>query len=107
MTTTKRISVKAEPREQFTLDLVGKEYLVTAPKGALGLEFAKNMKTAEEDSVKMMDVLNNYILAIFGPRQAKDVQKRLVSATDDLDIPHIMDVVKQMVEEASEENPTT
>lgn len=103
---TKRISVEAEPREQFTVDLVGKEYLAKAPKSALGVKLGEQIKAANEDPQKMWDIIMDYIKIMFGPKQATAIEKRLESATDDLDIPHIMELVKKITE-ATTGDPTT
>lgn len=105
---TKRIEIVAKPREKITLSLVGTEYLLTPPKGALGLTLAKNAKAAQETGdieTIWAEVLNWLSLAV-GKKSAAAIQKRLDDAEDDLDIEHVMAVMEQ-VAEATTESPTS
>ena len=102
---TKRITIAAEPREKITVDLIGVEYVLRPFKSAIAMNIAKQAQDAGEDQAKMLEMIDDTINLIFGPRQAKAIHKRLNDAEDDLDISHIFDLVKQLTE-ASTETPS-
>lgn len=106
MATKKRLSITADPREEFTVDLVGKEYLAKAPKGALGVKLGEQVKAADNDPQKLWELVMDYLVIIFGKKQSTAIEKRLMSPEDDLDIPHVMKLVELMTEEATGD-PTT
>ena len=103
---TRRISVVAAPREEITVDLVGKEYLIKPPKAMLGLAIAEAGKNAGEDPTAIVHAMNDWIISAFGPKEGKKVIARLNSADDDLDLPEVMDLMQQLTGEATPD-PTT
>jgi len=49
MVTTKSITISADPREKITVSLVGKNYVIKPPKGAMALQMARRAVAAEDD----------------------------------------------------------
>lgn len=100
------INIVADPREPITVNLVGTEYVVKPPKAALAMKLAVTAKSAEEDPSAMMAAVNQWISIAFGKVGAKAIQKRLEDMDDDLDFPHIMQLMEAMIERATG-NPTS
>ncbi len=104
----KRIEIAAQPRENITVSLVGVEYVITPPKGSLGLRLAKKAKEAEneKDNISMWDEIMGWVRAGFGAKQTKKIQERLDDPDDDLDIEHITTLMEKIIE-ATTDNPTS
>lgn len=98
---TDRIVIGAKPRKPFTVSLVDQEYLVTPPKSTVALALAERAKAAGEDPGKIREELDNWVLLAFGKKQAAKVQARLSDAEDDLDLPHIMELMQKLAEAAT------
>lgn len=94
----KRIVIEADPREPFTVSLVGEEYLVTPPKSTIALALAARAKEAGEDGGKVREELDGWVRLAFGKKQAAKVIDRLDDAEDDLDLPHIMELMQKLAE---------
>lgn len=108
---TERIDIEAEPRQKITVSLVGTEYLINPPKGATAVTMAKQAKAAEKDdsdeaTLKSWELIEDWIKKAFGKQKAKEIQKRLDDDEDDLDIPHISQLISK-VSELNSGNPTT
>lgn len=106
-----RIDIEAEPREDVQVKLVGTEYLVKPPKGSTAINMAKQAAEAEKDdsassSVKSFELIEDWINRAFGKNQAKKIHARLNDPDDELDIPHIMQLVNKL-SEITTGNPTT
>lgn len=106
MPTTKRIVIAPRVSEQITVDLAGKEYVVTTPKATLGLIMAERMQSAGDDSGKIMEELHGWVDATFGPKQSPKVWARLLDPADDVDLNQIVELVQKLTEVATP-NPTT
>lgn len=104
----KSIDIVAEPREQITVNLVGKPYLITPPKGALALGISKRVKTLNEEGRgdEVWGEVENWLRSAVGAKQFTAIQKRLDDANDDLDIKHIVALMTKVVE-AVTETPTS
>lgn len=103
---TKRISISATPREPITLDLIGVEYLVSPPKSTVAIALAERAQGAGNDPAALLAELKTWVKAAFGTKQATSVIKRLDDPSDDLDLPHILDLMTQLVEIGTP-NPTS
>ena len=104
---TRRIQILAKPAQQITVDLIGKEYLVKPPKATLGLAIAEaGNNTATGGVTNMLDRVNDWIIAAFGEKNGKAVIARLNNPKDDLDLPHVMELMRQLTEEVTGD-PTT
>jgi hypothetical protein len=104
--TTKRITVAPRIRDQITVDLAGKEYLIESPKASIGLAMADRLLGAGENTQAVMDGLRDWIDTTFGDKQGGKVWGRLMDPEDDVDIPQIVDLITQLAEAATP-NPTT
>lgn len=104
----KSITIDAEPREQITVHLVGKPYLLTPPKGSLGLKLAERATAANEsgDVKAIWGEVMDWVTKAVGPKQAADIQSRLDDPDDDLDIIHVVTVMEKVVE-AVTSNPSS
>ncbi len=103
----RRISIAAAPREDITVDLVGKEYLVKPPKAMLGLAIAEAGKNAAEDPNAIVHAMHDWIISAFGPKEGKKVIARLNAADDDLDLPEIMELMQKLTGDEGTPDPTT
>lgn len=103
---TRRIQILAKPTEQITVDLIGKEYVVKTPKSTLGLAIAEAGKNAGDDPTALLERVNDWIVAAFGEKNGKAVIARLQSPKDELDLPHVMELMRQLTEEVTGD-PTT
>lgn len=99
------INVKPTPATTLTVELLGIEYKVTPPKSAIALKIARMAADKETDVLTILDLLNNWIDLAFG-KQAAKVKKRLDSDNDPLDYPHLIALLKAVVEKQSGD-PTT
>lgn len=106
MAASNRISISASPRDSISVDLVGTEYLVKPPKSTIALAFADRMSKAGENPGAVMTELEGWVNLAFGKTQAKKVMARLTAADDDLDLPHIIELIQKLAEEATP-NPST
>lgn len=100
----KSITIDAQPREQITVHLVGKPYLLTPPKGALGLTLAKRATAAQAsgDMDMIWGEIMGWVTMAVGETQATAIQKRLDDNEDDLDIVHIIDLMEKVIEAVTE-----
>lgn len=106
MSNTKRIVIDVEPRSPLTVSLGGEEYLVTPPKSTIALALAARAQSAGSDPQKVREELDNWVRIAFGRKQAAKVAERLDDDEDDLDLPHIMDLM-QKVAEATTSDPSS
>lgn len=108
------ITISAEPRKTFTVDLVGKTYTIRAPKGSAAIALAsranmtsKRGKGGDAAEIEgMLSMLRDWSRAAFGVKVAEEVLARLDDPEDDLDFQHLSDLMAK-VSEASTGNPTT
>lgn len=103
---TKRIEIVAQPREQITVNLVGEEYLVDPPKGTYGIKLAQRAKEAGDDTDASWALIEGWVQKAFGKKQSKKVLERLMDDDDDLDVPHIMQLIEALAETVTGD-PTT
>lgn len=103
--TTTDITVKPEPVRTLTVDLLGITYTITPPKAAMALKIARMATDKETDALTVIDHLYKWLDKAFGKQSAK-VKKRLDSDNDPLDYPHLITLVKGVVERQSGD-PTT
>jgi hypothetical protein len=93
-----RIVITADPREPIPVSLVDEEYLVTPPKSTIALALAARAKEAGDDAAKIRTELDSWVLMAFGKKQAAKIQARLEDNEDDLDLPHIMNLMQKLAE---------
>lgn len=100
------IDINPEPPKPITVSLLGKDYTVRPIKTSLGLSLAQGLKGAGNDPAKLKSNIGKLLVMMFGPTDAKAVEKRLEAADDDLDYPHIMQLLNALIERSTG-NPTT
>lgn len=100
------IEISAEPRKGIPVVLVGEEYTVRPPKGALGLRMSVAAQKADKDPVAMEKAMGTFIDTLFGKKNGARVHKRLEDPEDELDYEHIMELVTKVMEQVTG-NPTT
>lgn len=100
------IEISAKPRKGIPVTLVGQDYTVRPPKGALGLRISVAAKKANEDPEIMANTMETFIDTLFGKKDGAAVRKRLDDPDDDLDYEHIMELTNAVMEQATG-NPTT
>lgn len=100
----KSITIDAQPREQITVHLVGKPYLLTPPKGSLGITLAKKATAAQEsgDIEAIWGEIMGWLTMAVGKTQADAIQERLDDNDDDLDLIHVIEVMEKVIEAVTE-----
>lgn len=106
MTERKRISIAAKPRKEFTVDLVGQEILVKAPKSATAIAFSAAIEAAGENGAALLEEVKGFLKLILTKKDATKTIHRLEDPNDDLDVSEVMELVKGIMEEATGD-PTT
>lgn len=102
----KKLNVSVEPEDTIPVTLVGKDYQVRRPKAWLSMRMALVSRTEEVEADKVMEVLEQWIAAVFR-RNANAVIKRLDDPKDDLDVDHIMALVAALSEQEEEDDRPT
>jgi hypothetical protein len=102
------IEINASPVEKIDVKLVGKAYKVTPPKAAFAMKIAREAREGgSANAGRVVEVMDEWMERAFGKAQHTAVQKRLDDPTDDLDLPHIMQLMELLIEEQSDGNPTS
>lgn len=102
------IHITATAREKIRVNLVGKIYLVTPPKTAFAMDLGLAAVSADVESAKeMFTSLNDWIDDAFGEANGAKVKARLRDKKDQLDIPHVMELMHALIEKTSGGNPTS
>lgn len=99
------VLIAADKREVIPVELVGERYSILPPKTAVTLKMAVRAKQAGSDPALMYEALQEWIDKAFG-KKAKEVHKRLDDPDDLLDIEHITELMKAVIE-VSTGNPTS
>lgn len=100
------VDIPAEPRSGFTVRLVGKEYLANPPKAALAVSLLHQVKAANNDPDELMKVMHAWLEMTFGTDTADAIMARLQDPNDQIDIPHIAQLMRLLMEKVTG-NPTT
>jgi hypothetical protein len=101
-----QLNITADPREKIRVGLVGQEYDILPPKAAFGLKLAVRAKQAADDPSSVSATVDEWIVKAFGKAEAKKIQARLEDAEDDLDFPHIVQLMEAVIAMVSG-NPTS
>lgn len=101
-----QINIEATPVELLQVKLVGVDYEMHPPKAALTLRLAGQAKSAGEDPVQLLAVLDEWLKRACGVKVSTEIQARLEDSEDALDYPHIMELMQAVVE-ATTGNPTS
>lgn len=102
----KRIVIDAGDSTDIPVQLVGVEYLVNPPKSTVAIALAQRIKDAGEDPGQLLEELHGWVRAAFGKKQGKAIIERLSDPEDQLDIPHIVQLMQKITEVATGD-PTT
>lgn len=107
-TMSKAITIDAEPVEPITVRLVGKPYVLTPPKGSLGLKLARRAKElGDADGMAMWGEIEGWLAAAVGPKQAKAISKRLDDPEDLLDVKHVISLMQQVMKQVTQGDPSS
>ena len=101
----RRISIDGD-RQDIDVNLVGVEYVIHPPKTVVMLEFSNMIQEVEGNPSKILEVLDTYIDSAFTAEDAQEVKERLRDEHDQLDLPHLMNLIEQ-VTELTTGNPST
>lgn len=100
------IVIQGKPRKTLTVDLVGEGYKVRVPKAAVSVFLAKDLQSSGDDPEKLQESLARWARVLLGKENGAKVIERMRSASDDLDIPDLVDLITAVME-AGGGNPTT
>lgn len=97
------IQIEAKPRKTFAVELVGKEYTLTAPKSAFALRMAVKSKQAQtaSDPSLLIEAVDEWLEAALGPEQSQEVHDRIDDPNDDLDLEHINTLMEKVMEQTT------
>lgn len=101
------LEVKAKRRNKITVKLVGQTYQATPPKAIISMKFARVAQEAGEDVTAMVDALMEWLELTFQDGQADKIEARLYDPNDDIDFPHVIELMQKLTEKTTEGNPTT
>lgn len=99
------ITISATVPKKVKVTLVGVEYKIDIPKTTAGIIVAQQIQAAGDNVDLLVDEVKEWIIDTFGETQGEAVWLRLFDPKDQLDIPHITQLIIKLVEVAT--NPTT
>lgn len=99
------VDISATPQSTLPVRLVGVEYTARPPKAALALSLLGDVKGANNDPEKLLDVLSSWLEMTFGTEVKDEINARLNDASDRLDIPHVAELMRALTEQVTG-NPT-
>jgi hypothetical protein len=95
-------------RKPLNVSLVGVDYNITPPKAALAIEMARDIKGAKtKKPEEVMDTLYEWLSMCMDEEGVAAIRARLMNPTDDLDIPHITELLTAVMERITENPPTS
>ena len=102
-----KINITARERSLIPVTLVGIDYMVRKPKGALGLRIASQFadlqgEDNEGNPEKLSELMDTLVKMLFTKRDVAKVTKRLDDPEDDLDFEHISELMSAVSEETTE-----
>lgn len=100
------LTIAAQHKRRFPVNVVGVDYVASAPKKALALSLMMRVKIAGDDPAMMNDAINALIKVMFGADHIEGIQARLADEGDELDIDHLMLLMNKLIEAATGD-PTT
>jgi hypothetical protein len=89
----------------FNVELVGVQYRALPMKALVAVSMGKKMQEQGNDINKLMESLGTWVNALFGRKNGPAIMERLTDPADELDLPDVMEVIKQMTKKATA-NPT-
>lgn len=100
-----KIEITATPAHPIAVTLLGVDYTVRPLKGSLGVAMAQRFSGKNLTADKVGKEMTTLIKALFGT-DAPKITKRLNDPEDDLDYPHIVELMNAVME-ANTGNPTS
>lgn len=101
------IEIQSKPKATVEVPIDGVTFKVKRPKAALALKLAVRSKQMETDPALFQETIDELVDAMFTKADATKIKKRLNSATDDLDVDDIMDLMTKLTEAETGETPTS
>lgn len=98
------LTISIEPPKPITVDFGGKQYKVRPIKSSLGIALAQRLQ-GEKDAKKTVEGIYHIIDIIFGKADSAKVKKRLEDPADDLDFPHVLQLMQALIAKSTG-NPT-
>jgi hypothetical protein len=113
MATTKNIPVKkASPKKGgisiqagarlIPVNFVGIDYEAKRPKAIMAIRLGERISNAGEDVEEVIQDLTNFAELVFGEEIGKEVMARMEDPNDDLDLPHLIQLVTALAEAATD-----
>ena len=99
------VDISAAPQTSLLVRLVGVEYTARPPKASLAISLLGDVKSANSDPEKLLDVLSAWLEMTFGTEVKDEINARLVDPGDRLDIPHVAELMRALTEQVTG-NPT-
>ncbi len=95
-------------RKPLNVSLVGVDYTITPPKAALAIEMAKDISKAKNKKPEeVMDTLYEWLGMCMDDEGVAAIRKRLMDPKDDLDIPHVTELLGAVMERITDNPPTS
>lgn len=101
------IEIVAEPRTSVNVTLVGVAYRALPPKTLVAIDFGKKLKEADKDPDKTIAEIEKWLSGIFGRKVAPEIIQRLKDPADQLDLKHIMELIKALMAKVTGNPPTS
>jgi type IV pilus biogenesis protein CpaD/CtpE len=99
------VDISAAPQSTLPVRLVGVEYTARPPKAALALSLLGDVKGANNDPEKLLNILSSWLEMTFGTEVKDEINARLADPGDQLDIPHVAELMHALMEQVTG-NPT-
>lgn len=100
------IEITPQKRQGIPVKLIGVEYAARPPKSMVALRLAQQAQKASDDPEASIKALTQWLTMTFGKKDTAAILQRLEDPDDDLDIPHIAELMEKVTEAVSG-NPTT
>lgn len=106
---SENIDIQAVPRNVLPITLVGKKYNIKPPKASFAIRMAKQAKKFDDDPSLMLETLEGWMSRAFSVKKGdyEAVLARLDDPEDELDVPHIAQLMEAVTEKQMGGNPTT
>lgn len=99
------VTVSSIPQTELTVNLLGTEYTIVPPKAAMAINVAMLASQEGSDAMQVIQALYRWLDKAFG-QNSEAVKERLMSEDDELDLGHIVNLIKGVIEKQTG-NPTT
>lgn len=100
------IVVDSKPKVPANVLLGGRPYRALPLKSLVLINMLRKLNTLDDDPAKMLDEMEHMISGVFGRKVAPSIMERLTDPEDDLDLPDVMIVIRELAKKATG-NPTS